>query len=605
MATTAYSTVRIKVEDRGEALADQIADRQQELPYRSTNFFDETNSFESAADFFEQARIRLLKDCGYEAKPSKNKSTKASVRCEQHAAAGCPFRLCAFVDSTRQRAPWRISLNNSTWSHSHKPKPAPKPAPTPKSAAPPSQAPVPAKRPHSDDPPRTGSGSSRTVVLYDETARFSSIDAFYAQTRKLSVEKYDVRCSPHHHSPDAAVASCLFRQVCRCPYRIRAKRSGADFVVDLDRTTWEHNHERGSREAVAPGIPTGKVPKLERSDGDSRNYDSALEDDAASEGEQGGGAEDDQTAETTGPELAIVPPAAPKVGDQFKDLDEGYVAFAIANTQQLGSGRGCPFKAVFGPVGNRCTVLPTSVLYHSHDTNPKLLADPTWRPLLRCKVVLAAFAKLDRQNSQSVVVDSKPELPWPSVPKRPRLSEPTAPASSWTVRTAADPPASAPRPSLPPPPHMGSSGARRPQTQTGTTTVSPINSHSHVNVATPSIDSSRKTSLFSPGTSANVHSQVGTVGTSLPPEQHKPAPLRTDSDLVASFLAGLDVALVPLAKHLVDAGVDSLDALVHLASLSAGPRQALLEQLHKLVIVRDPDCPSPLRLLPLLANMRA
>jgi hypothetical protein len=37
-----------------------------------------------------------------------------------------------------------------------------------------------------------------------------------------------------------------------------------------------------------------------------------------------------------------------------------------------------------------------------------------------------------------------------------------------------------------------------------------------------------------------------------------PVPLRTDSDLVASFLAGLDVALVPLAKHLVDAGVDSL-----------------------------------------------
>ncbi|KAG0655704.1 hypothetical protein C6P46_000738 [Rhodotorula mucilaginosa] len=575
MATTAYSTVRIKVEDRGEALADQIADRQQELPYRSTNFFDETNSFESAADFFEQARIRLLKDCGYEAKPSKNKSTKAShpPACpvenqleQQHVV---PLAQTEAGAETRPDAEKRRTSIPGT------------------------------------DPPRTGSGSSRTVVLYDETARFSSIDAFYAQTRKLSVEKYDVRCSPHHHSPDAAVASCLFRQVCRCPYRIRAKRSGADFVVDLDRTTWEHNHERGSREAVAPGIPTGKMPKLERSDGDSRNYDSALEDDAASEGEQGGGAEDDQTAETTGPELAIVPPAAPKVGDQFKDLDEGYVAFAIANTQQLGSGRGCPFKAVFGPVGNRCTVLPTSVLYHSHDTNPKLLADPTWRPLLRCKVVLAAFAKLDRQNSQSVVVDSKPELPWPSVPKRPRLSEPTAPASSWTVRTAADPPTSAPRPSLPPPPHMGSSGARRPQTQTGTTTVSAINSHSHVNVATPSIDSSRKTSLFSPGTSANVHSQVGTVGTSLPPEQHKPAPLRTDSDLVASFLAGLDVALVPLAKHLVDAGVDSLDALVHLASLSAGPRQALLEQLHKLVIVRDPDCPSPLRLLPLLANMRA
>lgn len=96
------------------------------------------------------------------------------------------------------------------------------------------------------------------------------------------------------------------------------------------------------------------------------------------------------------------------------------------------------------------------------------------------------------------------------------------------------------------------------------------------------------------------------MGTSLHPEQHKPAPPppRADSDLVASFLAGLDVALVPLANYLVDAGVDSLDALVYLVSLSAGPRQALLEQLHKLVVVRDPDCPSPLRLLPFFTTMR-
>lgn len=92
----------------------------------------------------------------------------------------------------------------------------------------------------------------------------------------------------------------------------------------------------------------------------------------------------------------------------------------------------------------------------------------------------------------------------------------------------------------------------------------------------------------------------------MPPEQHKPPPPppRADSDLVASFLAALDVTLVPLAKYLVDSGIDSLDALVHLASLSAGPRQALLEQLHKLVVGRDPNCPSPLRLLPFFATMR-
>lgn len=170
----------------------------------------------------------------------------------------------------------------------------------------------------STDSPHTGSISSRTVVLYDETARFSSIDAFYAQTRKLSVEKYDVRCSPHDHTLESAVASCALRQTCHCPYRIRAKRSGAGFVIDLERTIWEHNHRRGSREAIAPGIPAKKTPKLQRSDGDSRNYDSALEDDVASEGEKGGGAEYDHSAGTIGSGLAVRKKAVPVPESKLK-----------------------------------------------------------------------------------------------------------------------------------------------------------------------------------------------------------------------------------------------------------------------------------------------
>ena len=71
---------------------------------------------------------------------------------------------------------------------------------------------------------------------------------------------------------------------------------------------------------------------------------------------------------------------------------------------------------------------------------------------------------------------------------------------------------------------------------------------------------------------------------------------------VSSFLAGLDSALVPLASHLVDAGIDSIDSLTTLACLSADVRRALLTSLHDEVAARDPQCPSPLRLLPLFPH---
>lgn len=68
---------------------------------------------------------------------------------------------------------------------------------------------------------------------------------------------------------------------------------------------------------------------------------------------------------------------------------------------------------------------------------------------------------------------------------------------------------------------------------------------------------------------------------------------------VASFLAGLDVALVPLAPHLVDAGIDSFNSLTALACLSVDMRRALSISLPDQIAARNPQCPSPLRLLSL------
>ncbi|GAA5872649.1 hypothetical protein JCM3774_001873 [Rhodotorula dairenensis] len=625
MATPTSSRLRIKLEEGEAASANQFPSREPEIRYRSSNFFAETDAFESAADFFEQSRVQLLSDCGYEAKPSKNKPTKISVRCEEFATSSCPFRLCAFLDQAGRTARWRLSLNNSVWDHSHIPKPKSTPA-APVSA----QASLSAQaRSHgeastsragpasaqSSNPP---AAASRVAVLYDETARFPTIDAFFLRTRNLSLEKYDINCTPHHNTDDAAVASCLLRQVCRCPYRVRAKRIGAGFVVDFDRSNWEHNHVRGSREAVAPGIAMRDVRQPERSDGDSRNYDSAVEEAVPSAGEE---ARVPFAPSSSRSKLAVIPPAAPKVGDCFDNLGEGYVAFAIANITQLGvsvfrsgpieslhgalycnrraSTTGCPFKALFGPArdnGLRTAVLPSSVLYHAHETNPKLLADPSWRPTIRCKIVSAAFDKLDRQKKEGGTrASTSTDFAQPPEPKRARLSEPAA--SSSSLGRSVD--WGGPRSSLPP--HMRSLAGMAVYTQprpAGSSDPSTL-PQEPVEQATPvsNRSSTPPSALFT-----LAHSPITSVTAALPSPPGNQA-RRAETGVIASFLAGLDGALVPLAVHLVEIGIGSLDALVHLATLSAEPRQALLEQLQQ-SILRDPACPSPLRLAPFFPTAR-
>lgn len=66
---------------------------------------------------------------------------------------------------------------------------------------------------------------------------------------------------------------------------------------------------------------------------------------------------------------------------------------------------------------------------------------------------------------------------------------------------------------------------------------------------------------------------------------------------IPSFLAGLDLSLVPLAPHLVAAGIDSHDTLVGFLSFSAGIRRALLEELERVVQPAERGGVSFLRLL--------
>lgn len=121
----------------------------------------------------------------------------------------------------------------------------------------------------------------------------------------------------------------------------------------------------------------------------------------------------------------IVPPTAPKVGDRFDTLGEAYVAFAVANILHFGKsvtrsgpcnlsagmlycyrrpslGEYCPFRVVLGrnEDNTHSAVLKSSTPYHNHGPRPELLADPSWRPTLRCKLVLAALAKLNGEQQK-------------------------------------------------------------------------------------------------------------------------------------------------------------------------------------------------------------
>lgn len=81
------------------------------------------------------------------------------------------------------------------------------------------------------------------------------------------------------------------------------------------------------------------------------------------------------------------------------------------------------------------------------------------------------------------------------------------------------------------------------------------------------------------------------------PTPSTPTVSAPDFALIPSFLAGLDLSLVPLAPHLVAAGIDSHDTLVGFLSFSAGIRRALLEELERVVQPAERGGVSFLRLL--------
>ncbi|GAA5967041.1 hypothetical protein JCM8115_003503 [Rhodotorula mucilaginosa] len=397
----------------------------QKSPYWADAFFDHAETFASKEAFFEQARRKLLQDCGYEARPSKQNSTRISARCEKYATEGCPFRLSARLDDGA--VAWRLSASNCTWQHSHVPNP---------------EARVGQSAPTGAEPPRNDDGNdsqqARTAVLYTGGERFPSSDSFVQETRQLSLERYDVGCWSTHRTHEIVQLGCANRKKSRCGYRVAARRDGRHFVVNLEGCNWVHSHARGSTDVVEPRTarlkPGGPQQKRKIDDVESEVDDEAEnenEDEIGGEAEEGDAEGAESEEDTAGAsQIKIVPPTAPKVGVRFDTLGEAYVAFAVANVLHFGksvtrsstrdlsagvlycyrrpkSGQYCPFRVVIGRKENdtHSAVLESSTLYHNHGPRPELLADPAWRPTLRCKLVLAALAKLDAERQKDLNAD--------------------------------------------------------------------------------------------------------------------------------------------------------------------------------------------------------
>ncbi|GAA5872646.1 hypothetical protein JCM3774_001872 [Rhodotorula dairenensis] len=395
--TSCQSPVRVKREGCVDASAgSRELDHQAGLPYRSAIFCTETLEFPSKDAFFAYARLQLIQDCGYEAVPSKRKPKKISVRCERYGVDGCPFRLSAFRegddDHDSGSTGWRISAQHCAWQHSHGP------AQVPRVSQPTAQAlPSPAKRSRENG---TDSPPPRTAVLYTGGEQFASVDDFITQTRELSLERYEVACWSLRRSADFASVGCALRQPSRCGSTVT-------------------NQQRQASEGDVEG-----------KDGCEVNGD---DESGADPEDAGPGYCEDVTSETP---IKIVPPAAPKVGDRFDTFNDAYTSFAVANILHLGksitrsgtqkalagtlycpavgSERACPFRAFLGPSrdGAHSTVLATSILHHNHVPRPALAADPTWRPPIRCKLVLAALAKSDSASQNTPVTSEHKAGSW-------------------------------------------------------------------------------------------------------------------------------------------------------------------------------------------------
>ncbi|POY76734.1 hypothetical protein BMF94_0326 [Rhodotorula taiwanensis] len=517
-------------------LTEGKAEEKQPPVYTSSSFFSWSEAFPTAHDFFRTAHQRLKTDCGYSARPSKQKPAKITARCEKQ-EAGCPFRLCAFLDSNGGK--WRVSTRLCVWDHSHPPQ---------DESAPRSAAPEISGRPAS--PSRPVSDPARTVVLFADGTRFPTPSGFFDKARTRALEEYGFAMHKNGESSSSLTTVCAASVMSkRCRYRVRARRDGATWVVDNANSNLVHNHARRSSAYDAMVTAPTALAKPIATQPESANASAS-------------------TARSPSKPVKEVP-NAPRFNHRFSNVDEAYVAFAVANLRYLGASVwrsggqhlsvtlycnrradvACPFKAVLGPdeTESYAVVLPESTLRHNHGPRSQLVDDPSWRPPIRCPLVLAALGgsapspvqpSMKRQLSPSH--DSQPF-------KRSRVDAPPQPADK---------------------------------------THGPIASTARTPYPTPPLSVQTPSSIHIPLYGLTSDSAAG-------------VPLEDRVSLVQAFLFGIEPAIAPLASCLVAAGIDSLEALVSLAALSPAIRKVLLEDVDREVAADGQNgLPSAICLVP-------
>lgn len=288
-------------------------------------------------------------------------------------------------------------------------------------------------------------------------------------------------------------------------------------------------------------------------------------------------------------EIAQEVPSAPRFNHRFSNVDEAYVAFAVANLRYLGASVwrsggqhlsvtlycnrradvACPFKAVLGPdeTESYAVVLPESTLRHNHGPRSQLVDDPSWRPPIRCPLVLAALGG----SAPSPVQVRTPSWRFRFLPAdfersvQPSMKRQLSPShdSQPFKRSRVDAPP-----------------------QPADKTHGPIASTARTPYPTPPLSVQTPSSIHIPLYGLTSDSAAG-------------VPLEDRVSLVQAFLFGIEPAIAPLAPCLVAAGIDSLEALVSLAALSPAIRKVLLEDVDREVAADGQNgLPSAICLVP-------
>ncbi|GAA6012446.1 hypothetical protein JCM10207_007090 [Rhodosporidiobolus poonsookiae] len=380
---------------------------------------------------------------------------------------------------------------------------------------------------------------NRTSVLYPPGTTFASSDAFFDSCRAALATRYGRAAVIYRNDAAGLAMFCPFRGYGpgKCRFKVYVTKNGGEWVLDEKRTEWTHSHDSA---VVPPGV-TSPTRKPKRA-----TYGAA------------------PTSDNENDEIVLRPPSGapsvPAFGTRFPTFHALKIAvnlaivpltgYPLSRTNQFSCSMKCArsrWNYKHTPEGCCSFVLAVkhdtetdefvlvkkgSHLVHNHEPAPELRRDKNWRPSVSDVDVHEALHPKVRQLERS------PESGYDfssQHTKKPRLRPPSPSTTSYAVSADSLALTSSSRP----PPGHPTAFPYTASAPTGTLYSSPL--------PPPPLAPACASAAFSP--------------------------------TLESFLLAVHPATLPLAPHLLAAGVDSVEALVSLCGMGEDGVAMLSESL--------------------------